>query len=523
MTPPVHFLLVDDLDANLLALEALLRRDGLVLLKARGGVEALELLLRHDVALALIDVQMPEMDGFELAEIMRGTERTRRVPIIFVTAGGSDLQRRFRGYEAGAVDFLGKPIEPDVLRSKANVFFELERQRQQIAQQNSELKTYASALQEADARKDEFLAILAHELRNPLAPLANGLSALAAHPDAERAAQVRSMMERQLAHLVRLIDDLMDVSRISRGKIELRRRDVDLREVVQQAVELSGPVIEAGRHALRCETGDAPLIVNADATRLAQVISNLLNNAAKYTPEGGAIALRLRWEDGDAVTEVADNGVGLAPDMLARVFGMFTQVDPQAENARSGLGIGLALARRLVELHGGVIVAASEGAGRGATFTVRLPVAGKSETAQPPAAPEVKPVEALRVLIVDDNIDVAETMGWLLDAMGHAFEIVNDGRRAFEAAARFQPDAILLDLGLPGMDGYAVCRVLRADTRFDKTAILAQTGWGHDSDREKTSQVGFDVHLVKPIGFDQLEVALAEAVARRAAGAGNAG
>jgi signal transduction histidine kinase len=513
MTDPMHFLLVDDLDANLIALEALLRRDGLVLLKARGGVEALELLLRHDVALALIDVQMPEMDGFELAEIMRGTERTRRVPIIFVTAGGADLQRRFRGYEAGAVDFLGKPIEPDVLRSKANVFFELERQRQKIAQQNMELKIYASALQEADARKDEFLAILAHELRNPLAPLANGLSALAASPAPEKAAQVRAMMERQLAHLVRLIDDLMDVSRISRGKIELRRRDVDLREIVQQAVELSQPVIDAGRHALSCEPRDAPLIVNADATRLAQVVSNLLNNAAKYTPVGGAIALRLRREGENAVAEVADNGVGLAPDMLARVFGMFTQVDPKAENARSGLGIGLALARRLVELHGGEIVAASEGVGRGATFTVRLPLA---QAAQTPTATEGEPARALRVLVVDDNIDVAEMMGWLLEAMGHEFEIVNDGRRAFEAAARFQPDAILLDIGLPGMDGYAVCRALRADARFDHTAILAQTGWGHDEDKEKTAQAGFDVHLVKPIGIDRLEAALAEAVAGRA-------
>ena len=433
MTPPVHFLLVDDLDANLIALEALLRRDGLVLLKAQSGTQALELLLRHDVALALIDVQMPEMDGFELAEIMRGTERTKRVPIIFVTAGGADMQRRFRGYEAGAVDFLAKPIEPDALRSKANVFFELERQRQQIAQQNAELKTYAAALQEADARKDEFLAVLGHELRNPLAPLANGLRALAANPDADKAAQVRAMMERQLNHLVRLIDDLMDVARISRGKIELRRADVDLREIAGHAVELSQPMIDNGRHRLVCETGDTPLIVNADATRLAQVLSNLLNNAAKYTPAGGVLALRLRAEGGQAVAEVADNGVGLAPDMLLKVFGMFTQVDPQAESARSGLGIGLALARRLVELHGGEIGAASEGVGRGSTFSVRLPLAAPAKAPEAPAsAPEAA---GLRVLIVDDNIDVAETMGWLLEAIGHKYEIVNEGRRAFDVSA----------------------------------------------------------------------------------------
>ena len=513
MTAPVHFLLVDDLDANLLALDALLKRDGLVLLKARSGVEALELLLNHDVALALVDVQMPEMDGFELAEIMRGTERTKRVPIIFVTAGVADMQRRFRGYEAGAVDFLSKPIEPDVLRSKANVFFELERQRQQIAAQNEELKSYAQALQEADGRKDEFLAILAHELRNPLAPLANGLSALAAAPDAEKGGQVRAMMERQLNHLVRLIDDLMDVSRISRGKIELRRRKIDLGEVAELAVELSQPMLDAGRHRFRFAKSGDPLIIEADSTRLSQVLSNLLNNAAKYTPPGGEISLTLRREGDSAVAEVADNGIGLAPEMLVRVFGMFTQVDPLAENARSGLGIGLALARRLVEMHGGEIAAASEGAGRGATFTVRLPLSAPAGLADTPAAPPARSAVALRVLVVDDNPDVAETIGWLLEAIGHTYEVIHDGRLVMEAAGKFQPDVILLDLGLPVMDGYAVCRALRGDPRFQKTQIVAQTGWGQDSDREKTTQAGFNFHLVKPVSLDQLETTLREAAA----------
>jgi signal transduction histidine kinase len=512
--PPVHVLLVDDLDANLLALEALLKRDGLVILKARGGVEALELLLSHEVALALVDVQMPEMDGFELAEIMRGAERTKRVPIIFVTAGVADRQRRFRGYEAGAVDFLSKPIEPDILRSKANVFFELERQRQQIGAQNEELKTLAAALQEADRRKDEFLAILAHELRNPLTPLANGLSALAGPLAEEKGAQVRAMMERQLNHLVRLIDDLMDVSRISRGKIDLRRCDVDMSDVAHQAIELSQPMIDAGRHRFRFNHNDGALIVDADATRLAQVLSNLINNAAKYTPAGGEISLTLRREGEMAVAEVADNGVGLAPDMLAHVFGMFMQVDPLAENARSGLGIGLALARRLVEMHGGELIAASEGVGRGATFTVRLPMSAAAGAAEALSAPAASRAEALRVLVVDDNADVAETVGWLLDAIGHDFTIVHDGRVVLETAARLQPDVILLDLGLPVMDGYAVCRALRADPRFQKTQIIAQTGWGQDSDREKTAQAGFDSHLVKPVSLDRLETALAEAAAR---------
>src|ERR1700761_3887695 len=217
--PPVHFLLVDDLPENLLSLDALLRREGLVLLKARSGDEALELLLQHDVALALVDVQMPGMNGFELAELMRGNERTRRVPIIFVTAGVADGQRRFRGYEAGAVDFIQKPIEPDVLRGKADVFFELYRQRQRIAEQRDELKVHADALKEADRRKDEFLAILAHELRNPLAPLRHGLDLLRRHPEGKHAEDIQNTMDRQLIHLVRLIDDLLDVSRVTQGKI----------------------------------------------------------------------------------------------------------------------------------------------------------------------------------------------------------------------------------------------------------------------------------------------------------------
>lgn len=515
MTKPVHVLLVDDLDANLMALEALLKRDGLAPLRAKSGVEALELLLRHDVALALIDVQMPEMDGFELAEIMRGAERSRRVPIIFVTAGATDWQRRFRGYEAGAVDFLSKPIEPDILRSKTNVFFELERQRQQIAAQNEELKSYADALEEADRRKDEFLAILAHELRNPLAPLANGLDALAAAPDAQKAGQVRAMMERQINHLVRLIDDLMDVSRISRGKIELRRHKLDLQEVAQQAIELSQPMLDAGRHHFRFDRAAAPVIVDADPTRLAQVLSNLINNAAKYTPPGGEISLTLRCERDMAVAQVCDNGVGIAPDMLANVFGMFTQLDPTAENARSGLGIGLALAQRLVEMHGGEIIVSSDGMGRGATFTVRLPLGASASAAPGPDEPIGRPAIALRVMVVDDNSDVAETIGWLLEAIGHQYSLVHDGRVVVGEAGKFRPDVILLDLGLPVMDGYEVCRALRSDPRFHKTTIIALTGWGQDSDREKTAKAGFDFHLVKPVSLDQLEAAIAAAVLRK--------
>src|SRR6202012_3697692 len=245
---PVHFLLVDDLEDNLVSLEALLRREGLVLLKARSGEEALELMLVHDFALGLLDVQMPGMDGFELAELMRGNDRTRHVPIIFLTASASDNQRKFRGYEAGAVDFIQKPIEWDILRSKANVFFELHRQRLQLAAQRDKLEILAETLTKSDRYKDQFLAMLAHELRNPLTPLRMGLDVLRGRPTPERTHQIHDVMDRQLIHLVRLVDDLLDVSRLSQGKITLKRERVQVSESIESAVEACRPLIDNGKH-----------------------------------------------------------------------------------------------------------------------------------------------------------------------------------------------------------------------------------------------------------------------------------
>ncbi|HUD28650.1 MAG TPA: hybrid sensor histidine kinase/response regulator [Novosphingobium sp.] len=370
---PVHFLLVDDLPANLLALEALLRRDDLVLLKAGSGEEALEMLLRHDVALALLDVQMPGMDGFELAELMRGNERTRHVPIIFVTAGNADSQRRFRGYETGAVDFIHKPIEPHVLRSKAAVFFDLYRQRQQIAAQRDELAAATATLRAADRAKDQFLAVLAHELRNPVAALMSGLDLLGRPRASEKGDEIRMQMERMLFHLARLVEDLLDVSRISEGKVSLKTGRVELKDILLSAVEGSRHNMDAAGHTLAVDMPEEPVWLEADYTRLAQVVANLLNNAAKYTPAGGSIALAARIDGATVEIRVSDNGVGIPAQMQARIFEIFTQVEDHRARAQGGLGIGLALVRRLVSLHGGTISVASEGPGKGSTFTVRLP------------------------------------------------------------------------------------------------------------------------------------------------------
>ncbi|NLS27991.1 Sensor histidine kinase RcsC [Sphingomonas sp. S2M10] len=368
----VKFLLVDDLDENLLALEALLRRDGLQCLKARSGEDALELLLVHDVALALLDVQMPGMDGFELAEFLRANERTRHIPIIFLTAGSADARRRFRGYETGAVDFLQKPLDAGILRSKSNVFFDLYEQRRQIMAQRDALERMTQSLQLADRRKNAFLGMVGHELRNPIMALGAGLHLLSRSRSAEAAEQVRGQMVRQVDHMTRLIEDLLDVARIDQGKIVLRAARIDLADAVALAVEISRPQIEAREHRLAIALPDMPVWLHADSARITQVVSNLLANAAKYTLPGGDIGLDIRREASQVVIEVRDTGIGIPPEKQAQVFDLFAQVAPGDAQA-DGLGIGLALVRQLVTLHGGTIALTESVVGQGSTFQVLLP------------------------------------------------------------------------------------------------------------------------------------------------------
>jgi signal transduction histidine kinase len=375
-TSPAPILLVDDLEENLLALEALLATEGLDCLKAHSGEEALELLLVHDVALALLDVQMPGMDGFQLAEFMRGSERTRHVPIVFVTAGAADAHRRFRGYGAGAVDFIQKPIEADILRSKVAVFVDLFRQRRQITAQRDALEAYADALKVADRNKNQFLAILGHELRNPVMALGAGLNMLNRRDDPEVSRRIRDEMERQVTHLSRLVEDLLDISRIDQGKISLRKERVDLQSILAFAVEASRPQIEARSHALALDIAQCQTFLDADPTRLAQVISNLLNNAAKYTPDGGQITLTAKTADGAVEIEVSDNGIGVPCELKGKIFELFAQAEPAQGKTQEGLGIGLALVKQLVEMHGGAITLASDGTHKGSRFLVRLPVVG---------------------------------------------------------------------------------------------------------------------------------------------------
>ncbi|HEX4886379.1 MAG TPA: PAS domain S-box protein [Casimicrobiaceae bacterium] len=381
-----------------------------------------------------------------------------------------------------------------------------------------DVRELIGALQEADQRKDEFLATLAHELRNPLAPIRNAVEYMKLKGSIEPSlAGAREMIERQLAQMVRLIDDLLDVSRITRGKLELRRERVELRAVVRQAIDTARPVIEAGGHRFESSLPPQPVLLDADPVRLAQVLANLLNNAAKYTPPGGSIHLRAEPQ-GDVLTiAVRDTGIGLAADQRERVFDMFAQFDPRAGHHGGGLGIGLTLVKRLVEMHGGSVEAQSAGPGLGSEFVVRLPTVSAAPV-EPVHAPDGRPALhalARRVLIVDDNRDAAVSLGMVLTLAGCATELAHDGVEALETADRWRPDVVLLDLGLPGMDGHAVCRAIRERPWGRDAVIVAVTGWGQDEDRRRSKEAGFDSHLVKPVDHDTLLAVLDAAVRAR--------
>jgi PAS domain S-box-containing protein len=357
-------------------------------------------------------------------------------------------------------------------------------------------------LEKAARHVQEFIAMLAHELRNPLAPIRGAVDLMGKLPPADPAQKaLRETIERQSAQLARIVEDMIDIARITRGDFSIERSPVDLREVVRRALETAAPLIQAGRHRLEVDLPGAPLAVDGDVHRLTQLLANLLNNAARYTPPGGEIGVRLRGERGWALVEVRDSGRGIAPAMLERIFDMFVHGRPALERVGEGLGVGLALARRIAEAHDGTLTAASAGENQGAQFVVRLPAVAALPEAAPADSgePAPRPAEAKRVLVVDDNIDAAATLQLLLRSLGHEVEAVHDGIEALKVAAAFAPDIVLLDIGLPGLDGYEVARRLRALHRERPLRIVAITGWGQEADRERSQEAGVDVHLVKPV------------------------
>ena len=368
------------------------------------------------------------------------------------------------------------------------------------------LRRVEQELREADRRKDVFLATLAHELRNPLAPIRNGLQVIRLSGASGTIEQARAMMERQLGQMVRLVDDLLDVSRVTSGKLELRRSLVELKAIIDAAAETSRPVLEEAGHDLSVSVPEEPICVDGDATRLSQVVSNLLNNSAKYTKRGGHVRLTVEREENTVLVSVADDGIGIPPTMLGKVFEMFTQVDRALEKTTGGLGIGLSLVKGLVEMHGGTIEARSEGEGRGSEFVVRLPVA-KSAVRQPvPGLPDdqVNSSGRRRILVADDNVDSANSLAKLLELLGNDVSTANDGIQALQVAEAVRPEIILLDIGMPRLNGYETARRIRATGWGQGILLVALTGWGQEEDRKKSSDAGFNHHLVKPVEIAEL-------------------
>jgi signal transduction histidine kinase len=563
MNEKANILLVDDKPARLLTYEAILCGLGHNLIRAQSGKEALAKVREDDIAVSLLDVSMPGRDGVETAAMIREHPRSAHVPIIFVTGVHLSDFDRLRGYEIGAADYVSVPVVPEVLRGKVNVLVELYLQRRELARLNeamaaanaelaaahaelhaenrrelqelngnlefanmqltaeiAERKRAEALLREAAQRKDQFLAILAHELRNPLSAIHNGVRLMQTPVvDEERLGWIHGLLERQLKHLTRLIDDLLDVARITSGRVRLQREPLDLQSVIRQSVESVRALIDSHRHSLEVRLPTEPLYLDGDLVRLAQVFGNLLTNAAKYTKDAGKIEIELATEDDDplpcAVVTVRDSGDGIPPDMLERVFELFAQATPAEARPRGGLGIGLSLVRGLVELHGGSVHARSDGVGHGSEFVVRLPL----RTAAPSlcgvvGGGELTELPPLKLLIVDDNVDTAVGLAtFLREKWRHNVRVAHTGQAGIRAALEFEPQVMLLDIGLPDLDGCDVARRLRGEERFAATPLIALTGYGGDADRERAAHAGFDAYLVKPVSSELLGATLRDQLA----------
>ena len=661
---PINILLVDDEPKNLTALETVLDDPRYRLVRAVSADEALLALVADEFALLILDIQMPGMNGFELAHMIKQRRKTAGVPIIFLTAYYSEDEHALAGYSTGAVDFLTKPINPAILRSKVSVFAALyqktreavlanrallaeiaERRNaeEQLRELNSELerrvdrrtaaltesearfralaeemphfvwemdatgrpvyhnarwqayagpstarmgddwlnflhpddvarmteawtnslktgnecdvhcryrraldgtyrwfrvkaapiRDYAGriirwvatstdideqrhaeeALREADKRKDEFLAMLGHELRNPLAAIHHAIRAERESADTSTTDWAREVIERQSDQLTRMVNDLLDVARINSGRVQLHREVLNLQAVLERAVAVVRPLIDEKGHALATEIADG-LWIFGDASRLEQIFVNILNNAAKYTQKGGAIQLSAKGTDAEAVISIRDNGLGISAEMLPHVFELFTQADSSLDRAQGGLGIGLTVVKSLTEMHGGNVEAESAPSS-GSTFTVRLPLRPEpgttAEAVTSPVAPDALQ-NALRVLIVDDLVDSAEALARLLSRRNCEVRVAHDGPSGLTAAREFGPDVLLLDLGLPGLNGFDIARTLRAEPAFANTLFIAISGYAQQEDRERSLAAGFDLHFAKPVDIATLLEAMRERV-----------
>lgn len=490
---------VDDTEAARYAKTRVLQRAGFDVIEAASGAEALALATSRRPALVLLDTKLPDINGFDVCAQLKQDPHTAMVLVLQTSASYLAKPDKVRALDIGADNYLFEPIEPEELVANVRALLRLARAERELREMNR--------------RKDEFLAILAHELRNPLGPIRNAVELLRqyapfAPPDEENA---REMIMRQTDHMVRLVDDLLDVSRISQGKITLRQTPVELRELAQAAVESARNAAARRGHVLDAALPDAPLWVMGDSVRLAQVIGNLLNNACKFTPPGGRLSLALEREgDGDpgaALVRVTDSGIGIAPEQIDTIFNLFTQAGHAPDRVQDGLGIGLSLVRTLVELHGGQVRASSAGQGQGSCFEIRLPLCAAPQL-QEAAPARTRQGPKRQVLVVDDSTDAAEMVASLLEYTGHCVATAHCGAEAIAQARSSPPDIVFLDIGLPDMSGMDVARALRGLPELDRTRLVALSGYGQESDREKALAAGFDQHLTKPATLETLRAVI---------------
>jgi PAS domain S-box-containing protein len=630
-----HILLVDDQPARLLTYEAMLAGLEVRCVRTLSGEEALQQLLKQDFAAVLLDVNMPGMDGFEVARLIRGHPRLERTPIIFVTGAEVTVLEHLKGYEVGAIDYISVPIVPEILRSKVAVLCELHQRHRELHELNralrdarseldsrhaieiahqkqlyeailtntpdlayvfgldhrfvyanegllklwgkpreeaigrtclelgyepwhaamhdreidqivatkkpirgevpftgtfglrhydyllvpvlgtdgevvavagttrdiTEHKQMEAALRESDRRKDEFIAMLAHELRNPVAPIRNAAEIISRIATDERLLGLAGVLKRQTGQLSRLLDDLLEVARITQGRIELRPETVAIQACVQLAVEAVEPMIKEGHQQLSVTREGLSIFVHADKVRLTQCIVNLLTNAAKFTPENGDIRVNTCVENGRAIIEVTDTGVGIAADLLPGLFDLFVQGPRSLDRSEGGLGIGLSVCKQLIEMQGGHVSGASDGVGHGATFTIHLPLA--RDEAAPREAVLEESKARWRILVVDDNNDAADSMAALLEVDGHQVKAVYTAEAGLAEVELLKPDLVLLDIGLPRISGYEVVQRIKA--AHPSIYVVALSGYGRPEDKQQARAAGFDAHLVKPVDFDALK------------------
>ena len=508
--PPLVALVVNDDEATRYVMSKTLTAAGYQVAEAETGQEGLAR-AREGADVIVLDVKLPDIDGFEVCRRLKADPATAFIPVLQTSAAFITAESRAQGLDSGADGYLVQPFEAIELVATLAALLRARRAE-------AELRAHAVALAEADRRKDEFLAMLAHELRNPLSAIGAALAVQEALARGdETSLRIQETLTRQTRHLARLVDDLLDVSRITHGKIELRRGVVDLVELTRRALAAAEPLLESRGTRLEVTLPSAPLPVDADVLRIEQVIVNLLGNAAKFSPPGAAVEVTLASEDlpPTAVWRVRDHGIGIAPAMLESIFDMFVQVDQSAARSRGGLGIGLTMVKKLVELHGGTVAAHSEGEGRGATFTIRLPLAAAASAGETAVVPPPAASRPRRVLLIEDNVDITDFIRIQLEIWGHEVSVAHDGPSGLEAALLLRPDLALVDVGLPGMDGYELAQRIRVEPAGTGIRLVAMTGYGRPEDRTRALAAGFDAHLVKPVDPRQLQDLLhSETVAR---------